>query len=219
MSAEQGPPRPDIPGREAEEMSGFDSAQPSPDPDRNLTPSGAGEGPAAAAQGPPNQNAAGQVEQDLDALLADTQKERDEYLDLARRTKADFENYRKRMSAEVQGANARGKAEMAVGMIGVIDNLERALAAAGIDAGADQAPEEPLAQGILLTHRELCAVLERGGIEGFDPKGEKFDPTWQEALSKLAVEGTGPGIVVETMQKGYRFGDQLIRPARVVVSE
>jgi molecular chaperone GrpE len=159
------------------------------------------------------------VESDLDALLADTQKERDEYLELAQRTKADFENFRRRMTAEVQAANARGKAELAVGMIGVIDNLERALLAAGIDAGSEQGPEEPLGQGILLTYRELCAVLERGGVESFDPKGEKFDPNLHEALSKLAVEGAEPGTVVEVMQRGYRFGEQLIRPARVVVSE
>jgi molecular chaperone GrpE len=123
------------------------------------------------------------------------------------------------MASEVQAANARGKAELAVGMIGVIDNLERALQAAGIDPGAEQGPEEPLGQGILLTYRELCAVLERGGVEAFDPKGEKFDPNLHEALSTLPAEGTEPGSVVEVMQKGYRFGEQLIRPARVVVSE
>jgi molecular chaperone GrpE len=123
------------------------------------------------------------------------------------------------MTAEVQAASARGKAEIGLGLIGVVDNLERALLAAGIDAGAEQAPEEPLAQGIVLTYRELCAVLERGGFEGFDPKGEKFDPTWHEALSKVAVDGAESGTVVEVMQKGYRFEDQLIRPARVVVSE
>jgi molecular chaperone GrpE len=151
--------------------------------------------------------------------LADAQKEKEEYLGLAQRTKADFENYRKRMASEVQAANARGKAELAVGMIGVIDNLERALQAAGIDAGAEQGPEEPLAQGILLTHRELCGVLERGGVEAFDPKGEKFDPNLHEALSTLPAAGAEPGTVVEVLQKGYRFGEQLIRPARVVVSE
>jgi molecular chaperone GrpE len=155
----------------------------------------------------------------LEALLADAHSERDEYLELAQRTKADFENYRKRMAAETQAAAVRGKAELANGLIGVIDNLERALQAADIDAGAAQAPEEPLAQGILLTYRELGAVLERAGVNGFDPAGEKFDPTWHEALSTQSAEGTEAGIVVETMQKGYRLGDQLIRPARVVVSE
>jgi molecular chaperone GrpE len=151
--------------------------------------------------------------------LADTQRERDEYLDLAKRTKADFENYRKRMAAEVQAASVRGKAGLAGELVGVIDNLERALAAAGIDVAAEDAPEEPLAQGILLTYRELNGVLARGGVEAFDPKDEKFDPASHEALSTLAVEGVEPGTVVEVLQKGYRLGEQLIRPARVVVSE
>ncbi len=159
------------------------------------------------------------VEHDLDALLADTQRERDEYLELAKRTKADFENYRRRMGAEVQAALVRGKAELASGLVGVIDNLERALAAAQIDPDADEPPDEPLAQGFLLTYRELCQALKLAGVESFDPVGEKFDPTWHEALQKLPADGAEPGTVVEVVQKGYRLNDQLIRPARVVVSE
>ena len=166
---------------------------------------------------PPAGDAA-EVEKDFDALLADTQRERDEYLDLAKRTKADFENYRKRMAAEVQAAAARGKGELAAGMIGVIDNLERALGAVGIDPAAEEAPSEPLEEGFFLTYRELCGVLARTGIESFDPSGERFDPNNHEALQKVPVDGTEPGTVVETMQKGYRLGEQLIRPARVVVS-
>jgi len=162
--------------------------------------------------------AGAEVQADLDALTA-AEQARDEYLELAKRTQADFENYRKRVAAEVQAASARGKAELAAQLIGVIDNLERALEAAGIEAGGEEAPEEPLAEGFFLTYRELRAALERAGLEPFDPAGERFDPTWHEALQKLPVEGTEPGTVVEVMQKGYRMGEQLIRPARVVVSE
>ncbi len=151
--------------------------------------------------------------------MADAQKERDEYLDLAKRTKADFENYRKRVAADMQAAGVRGKAELVAGLLGVIDNLERALAAAEIDPSAGQQPEEPLAQGILLTYRELCSTLQRAGVESFDPTGEKFDPTQHEALSTLPADGVESGTVVEVMQKGYRLGEQLIRPARVVVAE
>jgi molecular chaperone GrpE len=217
MTTEQGPHRPDIPGREAEEMSGFDSARPSPDPDRNLTPSGAGEGPAAAAQGPPDENTAGDVERDLDALLAEAELKRDEYLELARRTQADFENYKKRMAAEVQAAARRSKAQLAAEVAPVLDDLERALQAAGLDPEGDS--DDGLAHGVLLVFRGLRETLRRNGIEQVDPKGEKFDPNHHEALSTITVEGTGPGVVVEVLQKGYRFEDQLIRPARVVVSE
>jgi molecular chaperone GrpE len=207
MTAAQGPPG--TPGREAEDVP-VDGERPSPsaDDDRNLTPSASAEGPADSSK----------VEEDITALLSETEQERDEYLELAQRTKADFENYRKRMAAEVQAAAARGKGELAEGMIGVIDNLERALVAVGIDPAAEAAPSEPLAEGFFLTYRELCGVLARTGIESFDPAGERFDPNRHEALQKVPVDGTEPGIVVETMQKGYRLGEQLIRPARVVVS-
>jgi molecular chaperone GrpE len=151
--------------------------------------------------------------------LKEAETKRDEYLELAKRTQADFENYRKRMAAETQAASARGKAELAGGLIGVIDNLERALEAAGTAPGAEAASDDPLSQGIVLTYRELCGVLERAGVESYDPKGEQFDPSWHEALQKVAVEDGESGTVVETMQKGYRLGDQVLRAARVVVSE
>jgi molecular chaperone GrpE len=227
MTAEQGWPgtpqgSPGTPGRKAEDVPVDGKTQSSPDPDRNLTPSGAGEDPATPVQGQAGQapqGAADQVDQDLDALVDDVKRERDEYLELAQRTKADFENYRRRMAAEVQAASTRGKIELAAQLIGVIDNLERALAAAGMEPGAEEAPAEPLAEGFFLTYRELCAALGRAGVESFDPAGERFDPTRHEALQKMPVEGSEPGTVVETMQKGYLLGEQLIRPARVVVSE
>jgi molecular chaperone GrpE len=157
------------------------------------------------------------VEADLDALLADAEAKKDEYLELAKRTQADFENYRKRMAAEVQAAGVRGKAQMAAQVVPVLDDLERALQAAGLDPEGDS--EDGLAHGVILVFRGLRETLQRNGIEGVDPKGEKFDPNQHEALSTMPAEGVEPGTVVEVMQKGYRFEDQLIRPARVVVSE
>lgn len=162
----------------------------------------------------PADPAAGEaLEQDLDALL----NERDEYLDLAKRTKADFENFRKRMTAEVQASSVRGKAEVLRDVLPVLDDLERALQAAGLDPEGDS--EDGLAHGVLLVFRSLRDSLGRHGVEAVDPTGEAFDPNSHEALSKLAVEGAASGTVVETMQKGYRLGEQLIRPARVVVAE
>jgi molecular chaperone GrpE len=157
-----------------------------------------------------------QVEQDLDAL-ADTQRERDEYLDLAKRTKADFENFRRRMTAEVQAAGARGQAEVLRDVLPVLDDLERALQAAGLDPEGDS--PDGLAHGVLLVFRSLRDSLARHGIEAVDPTGEKFDPNLHEALSAQPADGVESGVVVETMQKGYKLGEQLIRPARVVVAE
>lgn len=174
----------------------------------------------AAGDVPPSTPPAGdsaQIEQDLDALLADTQRERDEYLDLAKRTKADFENFRKRMLAESQAALGRGKSEVIREVVPVLDDLERAIQAAGLDPEGDS--EDGLAHGVLLVFRSLRDSLGRAGIEAVDPKGERFDPNLHEALSTIAADGAESGTVVETMQKGYRLGEQLIRPARVVVAE
>jgi molecular chaperone GrpE len=178
----------------------------------------AGHGPSSTppSSAPPAEDA-DQVAEDLDALLADTQRERDEYLDLAKRTKADFENYRKRMAAEVQASAARGKGELLREVVPVLDDLERAIQAAGLDPEGDS--EDGLAHGVLLVFRSLRDSLSRNGVEAVDPTGEKFDPTAHEALSTVAAEGVESGVVVEVLQKGYRLGDQLIRPARVVVSE
>jgi molecular chaperone GrpE len=186
--------------------------RPSSTPPSSAPPAG-GDSPDSSS----GQSGADQVEQDFDALLADAHKERDEYLELARRTKADFENFRKRMTAEVQAAARRSKAQLAAEVAPVLDDLERGLQAAGLDPEGDS--DDGLAHGVLLVFRGLRETLKRNGIEQVDPKGEKFDPNHHEALSTIPVEGTESGVVVEVMQKGYRFEDQLIRPARVVVSE
>lgn len=150
------------------------------------------------------------VEEDFEKLLQDAHRERDEYLELAQRTKADFENFRKRVAADVKAAQARGKAEVAREVIEAVDNLERALEAAG--------EGESLAAGVEMVLGGLRETLKRHGIEAVDPEGEKFDPTRHEALSTQPVEGAESGVVVEVLQKGYTLDDQLVRPARVVVS-
>jgi molecular chaperone GrpE len=182
-------------------------------------------GPAGA----PGEAERERVERDLDEMLAETRRERDEYLELAQRTKADFENYRKRVSSETAEAEKRGKAELARELIPVVDNLERALAAAGIDPkaidghGASDGdvpePGDPLARGVSLVYRDLSATLARAGVEAYDPTGEKFDPAWHEAMTTRAQPGTEPGTVLEVLERGYRLDGQVLRAARVVVSE
>ena len=165
--------------------------------------------------------AAQEVERDLEAL-EQTRRERDEYLDLAKRTKADFENYRKRVAGETEAARRRGKADLAQDLLPALDNLESALTAAGIDPDASDQRVEILGdveRGILLTYRDLRATLQRNGVEAYDPTGEKFDPEWHEAVSTRPADGAEPGTVVDVVQKGYRLDGQVIRAARVVVSE
>lgn len=153
-----------------------------------------------------------EVAGELDALVADLRRERDEYLDLAQRAKADFENYRKRATREAEGAERRGRAALARELLPSIDNLERALAAA--DDGSE------VARGVELVHRELGATLQRAGVEPYDPAGERFDPALHEAVSTRPADGAAEaGTIVETLERGYRLEGQVLRPARVVVSE
>ena len=161
--------------------------------------------------------AGAQVAEDLDAL-GEVKRERDEYLELAQRTRADFENYRKRVAKEASEARARGKAELARDLLPAIDNLERALQAADAPS-EDVSAQEALARGVALVLDELRGKLKDAGVEAYDPVGERFDPELHEALSTRAEEGTGAGVVVETIEKGYRLNGQVLRPARVVVSD
>jgi molecular chaperone GrpE len=205
---------PAAPGREAEEAAGVGSEE------------AAGVGSEEAAGG----DAGAAVDADLDALLADTERQRDEYLELAQRTKADFENYRKRAARETEEAERRAKSTLARELVPALDSLERALQSAGVgpDDGPGEEPSEPqsrevsaqeaLAQGVQLVLRELHRTLERAGVEAFDPAGEEFDPAWHEALATRPADD-GSGKVIETIERGYRLDGQLIRPARVIVGE
>ena len=168
--------------------------------------------------------------------LTELERERDEYLDLAQRTRAELENFCKRSARESLDADRRGRAHVARGLVPAVDNLERALQAAGVDlvpadgtgitAGEAEEPpsrevsaHEALAAGVALVHSEIVGALRTAGVESFDPAGEKFDPSLHEALSaRPAEDGEEAGVVAETLQRGYSLGDVLIRPARVVVT-
>ena len=151
-----------------------------------------------------------QPEPEPEDPLAKAVAERDEYLELARRTQADFENFRKRTAKDLAAAGERAKVGLVRELLPVVDNLERALASGG--------EESSLAEGVRLVLSELRGVLERNGVEALDPSGEQFDPTVHEALSTREADGQEPGVVVDVVEKGYRMSDTVVRPARVVVS-
>jgi len=153
-----------------------------------------------------------QLEQDLDELAAKAQKA-DEYLELAQRTRADFENYRKRAAREAAAAQERGVAKVVRELLPAVDNLDRAVAALGATSNGDE-----LAAGVKLVHAEVLAAVARAGVERFSPEGERFDPELHEAVAQQPVEGAESGTIVEVYQCGYRLGDFVIRPARVLVA-
>jgi molecular chaperone GrpE len=137
--------------------------------------------------------------------------QRDEYLALAQRTQADFENYRKRVARDAAAARDRGVGSLAKELLPALDNLDRAL-----DAAAEN---DPLLQGVRLVRSELKGALARAGIESFCPLGEQFDPSVHEAVATAqAPDGQASGTVVEVYQDGYRLGEGILRPARVVVA-
>ncbi len=168
---------------------------------------------SALADGPsesgPEEDEVSEFEGDLDELVA-IATQRDEYLALAQRTQADFENYRKRVARDSAAAAERGVAKLAKELLPALDNLDRALEAA--------AEEDPLLDGVRLVRAELSAALARVGVESFDPQGEQFDPVHHEAMAQQPVDGAASGTVVEVYQPGYRLNGTVIRPARVVVA-
>jgi molecular chaperone GrpE len=157
------------------------------------------------------------LEGDVEELLAAVTK-RDEYLALAQRTQADFENYRKRVARESAAAQERGVARLARELLPALDNLDRALEEAGASA-SEGTRQDPLLEGVRLVRYELAAALGRVGIESFAPVGEPFDPSEHEAIVQRTVAGAQSGTVAEVYQPGYRLSGTIIRPARVVVAE
>src|SRR4029077_11935981 len=137
-----------------------------------------------------------EVVEDLEELVT-IAAERDEYLALAQRTQADFENYRRRTARESALAQERGAVKLAKELLPALDNLDRALDA------ADQ--DDPLLQGVRLVRSELSDALARVGIESFSPAGETFDPSLHEAMASApqAPDGPASGTVVEVYQPGY----------------
>jgi molecular chaperone GrpE len=160
----------------------------------------------------PDSDHEAKLEHDLEELNAKAEKA-DEYLELAQRTKADFENYRKRAAREAAAAQERGMVKLALELLPAVDNLDRALAAT--DGASDS---DTLVSGIKLVHSDVIAALARIGIEPFSPEGERFDPQHHEAVAQQPIDGAEPGTIVEVYQRGYRLRDSVLRPARVVVA-
>jgi molecular chaperone GrpE len=152
------------------------------------------------------------VDADLEARLAEAEAKRDEYLELAQRVQADFENYRKRALRDQERLVAHAHERLVHELLPVLDDLERTLEA------ADRHEEAALVDGVRLVERSLRKALEKEGLVEIEADGA-FDPHVHEALLTQPREGVEPGTVVEVLQRGYRVGGRVIRPARVIVAE
>ena len=149
---------------------------------------------------------------DLESLLAEAQSKRDEYLADLQRLAADFDNYRKRVLRDQAQLVARAHEGLVKELLPVLDDLERALGAAEVH------DEATVVEGVRLVQRALADQLAREGLEEIETEGA-FDPHIHEALLSQPGEGAEPGTVLQVVQKGYRLGDRVLRPARVVVAE
>lgn len=169
-----------------------------------------------AAQAPEQENAAKNAQEaapTVESLTAELEKARaqcDEYLDLAQRKQAEFANYRRRTEGVRQEAYDDGRRDAIEKLLPVVDNLERALSAAG-------AEESALRDGVDMVLRQTRDALAKMGVEEIDPLGQPFDAELHNAVMQGTAEEGEPGTVCQVLQKGYRLGGRVIRHAMVKV--
>jgi molecular chaperone GrpE len=148
------------------------------------------------------------------------EREHAEMKDRLLRTLAEMENLRKRTDREVAESRLYGVTSFARDMLGVADNMRRALDAVPPELRASaEASVKALIEGVDLTERELLKALEKNGIRQFSPQGEKFDPNLHQAMFEVPDATVPAGSVVQVMQPGYMIGERILRPALVGVSK
>jgi molecular chaperone GrpE len=169
---------------------------------------------AAASNGKPD--AADEVAHDLDELkakLGAAEQDRDQFLNLLQRTRADFENYQKRLQRELAQERRYAFAPLVLDLLPVLDNLDRAMQAA-----AKAKETGPLVQGVAMVQAQVLELLKRHGITRIEAKGKPFDPNTHEALMQQPSKDVAPGTVLEVAEEGYMIHDRVLRPAKVVVA-
>jgi molecular chaperone GrpE len=159
-------------------------------------------------------------QQQADDELAAAMRESAELKDKVLRTLAEMENLRRRTEREVSDARAYGIASFARDVLGIADNMQRALDAARQElSGSTDPGVKTLLEGVELTERELLKSLEKNGVRRFDPQGEKFDPNLHQAMYEVPDPSVPSGMVMQVIQPGYMIGERILRPALVAVSK
>jgi molecular chaperone GrpE len=170
---------------------------------------------------PPGESRGGQIGNDaesdlraaLEARVASLEKDKKENWDRYLRTAADLENLRKRQKREIDDAKLESKGRVLKEMLPVVDNLERAIEHATAQAGTN-----PIIEGVQLVLRQFLTAFERLDVMPVEAAGQPFDPNLHEAISQQESDAP-PGTVVQVLQRGYKSGDRLLRPALVVVAK
>jgi molecular chaperone GrpE len=145
---------------------------------------------------------------ETERLKEEVRREHDMYL----RALADFDNYRRRVERERARAADSGKREVILSLLDVLDGFDNALRQAG-------GGRSSISEGVRLLHRKLLGLLETHGVTPFNSVGESFDPEKHEAVGSVETDEFDSGVIVEELQRGYRKGEEVLRPARVRVAE
>jgi molecular chaperone GrpE len=193
------------------------SGEPTPNGDSSASESPAGEG-ATSTDSAPAADAPAAAEatpgpESLEAKIAGLEKDKKDNWDRYLRTAADLENLRKRQKREVDDAKLESKGRVLKEMLPVVDNLERAIEHATTQGGSN-----PIVEGVQLVLRQFVTAFERLDVIPIDANGQPFDPNLHEAISQMESDAA-PGTVVQVLQRGYKSGDRLLRPALVVVAK
>jgi len=145
--------------------------------------------------------------------MAGLQADLDRFRELALRSQADFENYKKRSAREKEEAIKYANSSLLERLVGIIDNFELGLAAA-----KEQSADSPIYSGMVLVQKQLSDLLAESGLQPVEAEGKTFDPNMHEAIAHEPSDQFPEEIVVRQTRRGYRLKDRLLRPAKVVVS-
>jgi len=151
----------------------------------------------------------GDASEEIERLKSELRREHDTLL----RALADFDNYRRRVERDRGSAARSGKREIILRLLDVLDGFDRAL------GHMDGAPASSIAAGVQALHRKLLGVLEAEGVTPMESLGEIFDPRFHEAIGAVESDEVESGAVAEELQRGYRWGEDVLRPARVRVAQ
>jgi len=155
----------------------------------------------------------GQATDEVQQELREAQQKVEEYLDLLRRTQADFINFRRRMNQEQTETRTTAQIALLNQLLPVLDDFERALGAIPGDL-----VQHPWVQGLLLVARRLTTQLDQLGVRQMGASGESFDPRLHEAITLDESADVPEGTIIQVVRSGYMLGDRIIRPAQVIVA-
>ena len=157
--------------------------------------------------------AAGAEQTDAEDPMAGLQADLDRFRDLALRSQADFENYKKRSAREKEEAIKYANTALLERLVSIVDNFEL-----GLSAAKEQGEQSPIYSGMILVQKQLNGLLAENGLQPIEAEGKKFDPDVHEAIAHEPSDQFPEGMVLRQIRRCYRFKDRLLRPAKVIVS-